>query len=147
MILLLDLNGTIALDGEIIEGVKERLEKLKKKFDIYILSADTFGTLEDIGKKLGVSYKKVDKLKYGSEGIAKLMILLELKKNNNYIVAIGNGKNDKYILEKADLGICVIGKEGANINAILSADVVVNNILDALDLLIYEKRLKATMRD
>ena len=36
MIILLDLNGTIATDGKIKEGVKERLSILKEKAEIYI---------------------------------------------------------------------------------------------------------------
>ncbi len=148
MIILLDLNGTIALDGKIIDGVKERLNILKEKHKIYILSADTFGTLKDIAKDLDVSYIKVDKEKYFSESIAKLIILKELKnKYNEKVIAIGNGKNDELMLKESDLGICVIGNEGAHIKTLLSSDVVVNNILDALDLIIKEKRLKATIRD
>ena len=79
MIVLLDLNGTIATDGKIKEGVKERLAILKEKAEIYILSADTFGTLNDIAKSLNVKGMKVDREKYGSEKIAKLKILEELK--------------------------------------------------------------------
>ena len=149
MIILLDLNGTIATDGKIKEGVKERLAILKEKAEIYILSADTFGTLNDIAKNLNVKGMKVDREKYGSEKIAKLKILEELKKlnPNKKIIAIGNGNNDELLLKNADLGICVIGDEGAWSKTILSSDIVVKDINDALDLLLNENRLKATIRD
>ena len=149
MIILLDLNGTIATDGKIKEGVKERLAILKEKAEIYILSADTFGTLNDIAKNLNVKGMKIDREKYGSEKIAKLKILEELKKQNpdKKIIAIGNGNNDELLLKNADLGICVIGDEGAWSKTILSSDVVVKDINDALDLLLNENRLKATIRD
>ena len=149
MIILLDLNGTIATDGKIKEGVKERLAILKEKAEIYILSADTFGTLNDIAKNLNVKGMKVDREKYGSEKIAKLKILEELKKLNpdKKIIAIGNGNNDELLLKNADLGICVIGDEGAWSKTILSSDIVVKDINDALDLLLNENRLKATIRD
>ena len=149
MIILLDLNGTIATDGKIKEGVKERLSILKEKAEIYILSADTFGTLNDIAKSLNVKGMKVDREKYGSEKIAKLKILEELKKLNpdKKIIAIGNGNNDELLLKNADLGICVIGDEGAWSKTILSSDIVVKDINDALDLLLNENRLKATIRD
>ncbi|ADC69126.1 Haloacid dehalogenase domain protein hydrolase [Methanocaldococcus sp. FS406-22] len=149
MIILLDLNGTIAADGKIKEGVKERLAILKEKAEIYILSADTFGTLNDIAKNLNVKGMKVDREKYGSEKIAKLKILEELKKLNpdKKIIAIGNGNNDELLLKNADLGICVIGDEGAWSKTILSSDIVVKDINDALDLLLNENRLKATSRD
>ena len=149
MIILLDLNGTIATDGKIKEGVKERLAILKEKAEIYILSADTFGTLNDIAKNLNVKGMKVDREKYGSEKIAKLKILEELKKLNpdKKIIAIGNGNNDELLLKNADLGICVIGDEGAWSKTVLSSDIVVKDINDALDLLLNENRLKATIRD
>ena len=148
MIILLDLNGTIAADGKIKEGVKERLAILKEKAEIYILSADTFGTLNDIANDLNVKGMKVDREKYGSEKIAKLKILEELKtlNPNKKIIAIGNGNNDELLLKNADLGICVIGDEGAWSGSILSAKVVVKKITDALDLLLKEKRLTATLR-
>ncbi len=149
MIILLDLNGTIATDGKIKEGVKERLSMLKEKAEIYILSADTFGTLDDIANDLNVKGMRVDKERYGSEKIAKLKILENLKKENpnKKIIAIGNGNNDELLLKNADLGICVIGDEGAWTKTLLSSDIVVKDIIDALDLLLKENRLKATSRD
>ena len=42
--LVLDYNGTIAKDGIISEGVKERLKKLSGIYEIYVLTADTHGT-------------------------------------------------------------------------------------------------------
>jgi P-type E1-E2 ATPase len=150
MIILLDLNGTIATDGKILDGVKERLKTLKEKgAKIYILSADTFGTLGEIAKELGVEGRKIDKTLYESEKKAKLMALLEFKKENpsTFVVAIGNGNNDGLMLKAADLGICVIGDEGAYTETLLNSDIVVKDINDALDLLIKEKRLKATIRE
>ncbi|XRO77450.1 HAD family hydrolase [Methanocaldococcus sp. 10A] len=149
MIILLDLNGTIATDGKIKEGVKERLNILREKAEIYILSADTFGTLNDIADDLNVKGIKVDRKKYGSEKLAKLKILEELKNQNpnKKIIAIGNGNNDELLLKNADLGICVIGDEGAWGKTILSSDIVVKDIIDALDLILKENRMKATIRD
>ena len=62
------------------------------------------------------------------------------------VVAIGNGANDAGMLEKAALGIFVIGPEGSAVETLLKADVVVQNIGAALELLIYSKRLIATLR-
>jgi soluble P-type ATPase len=41
--MVLDYNGTIAFDGDLIEGLKENLEALADKLQIHILTADTFG--------------------------------------------------------------------------------------------------------
>ncbi|ENN95582.1 haloacid dehalogenase [Methanocaldococcus villosus KIN24-T80] len=148
-IILLDLNGTIAVDGKIKEGVKDRLNKLKNKAKIFILSADTYGTLNNILNDLNVEGIRINKENHEKESLAKLKILKELKKKfpNEKIIAIGNGSNDELMLKYSDLGICVINEEGASVKAILSADVVVKDINDALDLILKENRLKATLRN
>jgi len=60
-------------------------------------------------------------------------------------VAIGNGLDDVLMMEEAGLGICVIGKEGASGETMGKADVVVTNILDALDFLLKPLRHQATL--
>ena len=42
---VLDYNGTIALDGELIPGVEDRLARLAAAVTIHILTADTHGTV------------------------------------------------------------------------------------------------------
>jgi soluble P-type ATPase len=49
------------------------------------------------------------------------------------------------MMEEAGLGICVIGKEGASAETMGKADVVVTNILDALDFLLKPLRHQATL--
>ena len=61
-------------------------------------------------------------------------------------VCIGNGRNDCLMIEAAALGIALVQREGAASAAILAADVVMSDILDALDLLISPLRLIATLR-
>ncbi len=61
-------------------------------------------------------------------------------------VAIGNGANDAAMLEAAALGIAVVGPEGAAASAVGNADVVCTSITDALDLLLDERALIATLR-
>lgn len=63
------------------------------------------------------------------------------------VVAIGNGSNDGLMLAKAALGIIVLGPEGAAVKALQQADVLVKDINDGLDLLLYPKRLVATLRE
>ncbi len=60
-------------------------------------------------------------------------------------VAIGNGVDDAAMMEEAGLGICVIGKEGASAETMGKADVVVTNILDALDFLLKPLRHRAAL--
>lgn len=140
--LLLDLNGTIALDGDLLEGVEERLVRLQALVDIWLVSADTFGSAAALGDKLGV---KVSVLPEGRESARKLEIVEKLGCDST--VCVGNGSNDVAMLEGAAIGICVIGGgEGASSSAIRASAVVVNTIDAALDLLLNKKRLVATLR-
>jgi soluble P-type ATPase len=58
-VLLLDVNGTLSDRGELIEGVATKLSTLRSTFEICLLSADTFGTLEEIARDLAVAYRRV----------------------------------------------------------------------------------------
>jgi soluble P-type ATPase len=61
-------------------------------------------------------------------------------------VCIGNGRNDRLMLEEAGLGIAVVQREGAAVPTVLAADVLAPDILAALDLLTHPLRLLATLR-
>ena len=62
------------------------------------------------------------------------------------VIAVGNGANDAAMLERAALGIAVIGPEGAAVKTLLFADVIAPDIHSALELLLFPKRLIATLR-
>jgi soluble P-type ATPase len=62
------------------------------------------------------------------------------------VVAVGNGRNDRLMLEAAALGIAVIGDEGLAADAMQACDIVVRHIADALALLEDPRRLIATLR-
>jgi soluble P-type ATPase len=140
--LLLDSNGTIALDGRIIDGVVPRIEELAGRLNIRILTADTLGTAAETFTGLPADLEVIDQ-GHGAE--RKRTVLRGLGAGK--CAAIGNGEIDRLLLGEAALGIAVIGPEGASPRTILAADVVTRNILDALDLLLTPKRLTATLRD
>jgi soluble P-type ATPase len=50
------------------------------------------------------------------------------------------------MLKSAKIGIAVCLNEGCSSDAITSADIMVKSPIDAFDLLLYPKRLKATLR-
>ena len=139
--MVLDFNGTIALDGSLLPGVLERLNALAGVLDIYILTADTFGTVlsacSSVKGKVAVLKERL-----GTE--EKLNFVAGLGARET--VAIGNGANDTLMLEGAALGIAVAGPEGASARALMAADVVVKDINDGLDLFLNSKRLVATLR-
>ena len=139
--LILDLNGTISLDGRIIRGVKEKLEKLSKKLDITVVTADTN---RNAARLLGDLPVTIYTIKKTQENDQKLGVVLE--KGKNRTVCIGNGRNDVSMLKESAIGICVVGREGASPEAMVLSNLVVPTINDALDLLLKTHRLRATLR-
>ena len=140
-VLVLDYNGTLALDGQMFESVRESISRLSPFLEIHILTSDTFGTVEQQCTGLPVQVKSLESTDHTQE---KADYLLQF--GSREIVAIGNGANDQLMLEHATLGIAVIGFEGASIQTLQSADLVVNNIEDGFGLLLVTHRLKATLR-
>ena len=139
--LVLDLNGTIALDGELIPGLPQRVAELSQHLDIHLVSADTRGTATLTAQQLGVSLARVEP---GKEPEQKGQFVWSLGPNG--VVAIGNGANDAQMLGAAALGLAVLGMEGLALEALHGADVIVPHIMAAMDLLLDSPRLVATLR-
>ena len=138
--LVLDYNGTIAEDGEIIEAIRPRLEALKDKLEICVITADTHGTATRKCEGLPLEVKVFPTTEVGK------IKAEEVRRLSGGVVCIGNGFNDIQMSDAADLAFCVMGKEGC-CGALLShCDVIVTSIEDALDLLIHTDRLRATLR-
>lgn len=136
--LLADVNGTLADRGALIEGVAERLERLRGVLELRLLSADTFGTLDAIAARLGAPAERV------ATGEDKLAVVRALGAER--CVALGNGANDLPMVREAALGIAVVGPEGASGATIAAADLVCGSIVDALDLLADRRALAASLR-
>jgi P-type E1-E2 ATPase len=139
--LVLDVNGTIAKDGKLIEGVGELLAELRSRLDIHLITADTFGTQEILDRSLKLNAVRIS---MQNQVKAKLDYIEEL--GTDKVVAIGNGANDAAMIEHAALGIAIIGPEGSAITSLLRADIAVSDIRTALELLLHPKRLIATLR-
>jgi len=139
--LVLDLNGTMAVDGEVTEGVEEKLKMLSKLLSISVVTADTHGSAWRFDESLKIKAQRIEE---GKEDVQKLTLVQQLGRENT--VSIGNGSNDALMLKEAALGICVLGKEGTSIDALMNCDVVVSNINIALELLLHPDRLVATLR-
>ncbi len=139
--LVLDYNGTLALDGKLLPGAREVLIALAADLTIHILTADTFGlaATQLAGLPIELTILSPD-----SQTDAKLAFIENLGAKN--VVAIGNGRNDRKMLKAAALGIVVIQKEGAAIEALTSAHIAATSVWDASELLRHPKRLVATLR-
>ena len=139
--IVLDFNGTMACDGNLIPGVEERLNLLAEKLDVHIITADTFGfcrtscrgingCVSILSSEIGAPEKKKYVEALGAESV----------------VAVGNGSNDTLMLSRSALGITIMGPEGTSAKAIQAADVIARDINTALDMLLSPKRLIATLR-
>jgi len=139
--LVLDLNGTIALDGKIIGGVKERLITLSKDLTIIVVTADTNKNANKLLKGLPVTVCTIEESRE-SEQKARLV----REKGEEVTVCVGNGSNDVSMLRESVIGICIVGQEGASSEAMMAADLVVPSINDALELFLKPHRMKASLR-
>ncbi len=136
--LVFDVNGTLAVDGILLEGVIERITALRAHLNIHLLTADTHGRQDVIDATLGLEAQRI------GTSAGKLRYVLDLGADR--VVAIGNGANDVGMLRAAALGIAVLGPEGTAADAIDAADIVVPGIITALELLLNPRRIVATLR-
>lgn len=139
--LVLDFNGTLALDGRLLVGVEARLQDLASRLRIHVLTADTFGRAKI---ELGNARCELVVLRPGDEHRQKADYLDRL--GADACAAIGNGRNDREMLARAALAIAVLGAEGLASEALAAADIVVPDPVSALDLLLHPQRIAATLR-
>lgn len=136
---ILDLNGTLSVNGQVPDGVRERLDKLKALgFKIYLFSGDQRGTAAGIAINLGIELQKATTL----EEKAALTNKLDLK----HTVAIGNARIDIGTFKPVKLRIGTLQAEGIHVEILKHIDVLTPSINDALDLLLNPDSLCATMR-
>lgn len=139
--LVCDVNGTLALDGQLLERMPRLLTNLRDRLTLHLLTADTRGQQHLIDQQLNI---KAVRVLSGNEAEQKAQYIHDL--GAEYVVAIGQGANDAAMLQAAALGVCVLSIEGAAIDTLLAADLVVPDIYAALDLLDKPLRLISTLR-
>jgi soluble P-type ATPase len=138
--LVLDFNGTIALDGLILPHVREKLIELDKLLKIHVLTADSNGSAARECEELPVELHVIGK---DNQREAKCSFV---RKIAPCVAVLGNGVNDELMFREADLSIAVIGKEGCATAALMASKIVVTDVIDGLNLLIMHHRLIPTLR-
>jgi P-type E1-E2 ATPase len=138
---VLDMNGTVALDGTLIEGVGDRIGRLARSLHVVVVTADTHGGASRLGEQLDI---EIVVLEHGGEAEQKADYVRGLGPERT--ITIGNGSNDALMLAESAVGICVVGIEGASTSAVAAADILATDILHALDLVLNPRRLVATLR-
>ena len=139
--LVLDVNGTLAVDGQLLPGVADLLSTLRDHLTIHLLTADTHGKQAEIDQVLGL---KAIRVKSGKEAAQKAAFVKEI--GPEHAAAIGQGANDSFMLAEARIGICILSKEGTAVDTLLSADLAVPDTETALNLFLFPKRLIASLR-
>jgi P-type E1-E2 ATPase len=139
--LVCDVNGTLAVDGKLLDGVAERLANLRDQLTIHLVTADTHGRQNEIDQKLNLSAVR---LQPGGEAEQKAAYVNKLGAKK--VIAIGQGANDALMLQTAALGICILSQEGTAVAALQAADLVTADLFSAFDLIENPTRIVATLR-
>jgi len=139
--LVSDFTGTLSVNGQLIQKVDARLNKLAEFMKIHILTADTFGKAQAELKGINC---EINILTGENHDVQKEEFVAKLGADS--VVAFGNGNNDRRMLKAARIGIAVSEGEGCAVDAIVAANIHVRSAVDGLDLLLNTKRLKATLR-
>jgi P-type E1-E2 ATPase len=139
--LVCDVNGTLAVDGQLQEGIARAINLLRDRLDVHLITADTHGRQAEIDRQLSLT---AERLQPGNEAEQKEAFICRLGAER--VVAVGQGANDAAMLKAAGLGICILSKEGTATGTMLASDLLVPDILTALELLDKPVRIVATLR-
>lgn len=139
--IVLDVNGTLAVDGKLIEGVAQALSSVQKNLQIHLVTADTHGQQAEIDRQLDM---QAERLTRGNEPEQKAAYVRKLGAGS--VAAIGQGANDAGMLSAAAVGIAVMSVEGLAVETLQSADLLMPDILSALALFENPMRMAASLR-
>ncbi|EAT14287.1 HAD family hydrolase [Desulfuromonas acetoxidans] len=139
--LVLDYNGTLACDGQLISELIPPLRQLADNLTLHVITADTHGSA---AQQLAAVSARLEVLEPNNQDVGKQRFIHQLGHDN--CAAIGNGYNDHLMLRDAALGLAVIGPEAAATIALNAADTVCLSCYEALELLLRPTRLIATLR-
>jgi P-type E1-E2 ATPase len=139
--LVSDVNGTLALDGQLHEGLARTLRSLQDRLQLHMLTADTHGRQAVIDQQIGLQAVRISP---GNEAQQKAEYVQRLGAER--VVALGQGANDAGMLKAAGLGVCILSREGTAVQTMLSADILVPDIQTALELLEKPLRIVASLR-
>ena len=137
-----DYNGTVAIDGKLIEGISNSINELSNSFNFYVITADTYVTVK---KELENTKCEVIVIPKSQQDINKLDFVKNL--GSQYTLSVGNGRNDKLMLKETILGIAILQDEGLCTQTLLNSDILVKSIFDVFAFLKDSNRLIATLRN
>lgn len=137
--IVFDLNGVLTIQGEIVPGVKERVEQLNQMgIKTVFITGNRRGTADDVSAALGMEFK------VGKTAAEKEQLFLEF--DTATTAAIGNTRIDIGMLKHAAISVATIQSEGIHTGLIAHADILVPSVLDAMDLFIDPDSLGSAMK-
>ncbi|BCY18159.1 MAG: ATPase P [Chloroflexi bacterium] len=139
--LVLDVNGTLALDGKLLDGIPRAIASISNRLDVHLITADTHGHQDQIDRLLNLTAVR---LTPGNEATQKAEYIRSL--GGHHCAAIGQGANDALMLSEAFLGIAIISPEGLCTETLKASRVVMPDIYSAFNFLENPLRIVATLR-
>lgn len=139
--IVFDYNGTIAVNGIIPPSIKEKLLILCKMANVYVLTADTYGSAAKECQGLDIVLKTFPS---DNAGDYKAKVVNELGRDKT--MCFGNGYNDIKMFEIAALSVAVLEKEGMCSALMKESHIMVKSIEDGINLLLNPNALIATLR-
>ncbi len=138
---IFDYNGTLAKDGKLKDSTKKLLKKLCENFRVYVITADTFGSVQKELKDFNLDIKILHSTDHTKE---KESFIKSFKDGDT--ISFGNGNNDALMLKASSISIAIIGDEGCSKEALLNSTLVCKEIDGAINLMLNPRRLIATLR-
>jgi soluble P-type ATPase len=139
--LVSDVNGTLAIDGQLLAGLDRKIIALRDRLTVHLLTADTHGRQTSIDTQLNLQAVRVIP---GNEAGQKADYVRGLGADS--VIALGQGANDAEMLKAAGLGICILSPEGTAVEAMLAADLLLPDVFSALELFEKPLRIVADLR-
>ncbi|MDW5300641.1 MAG: HAD hydrolase family protein [Sedimentibacter sp.] len=136
-----DFNGTIAVNGKISSSTRDKIALLCDMANVYVLTADTYGSAAKECEGLNLKLKTFPK---DNAADFKAKIVDELGRDKT--ICFGNGYNDIKMFEIASLSVAVLEKEGMCTALLKESDILVKSIEDGINLLLNTSALIATLR-
>lgn len=140
--LILDFNGTLALDGQLIEGVDHLIQQLATHLKLLIVTADTHGSVEKVCRHLPVELYRfpTDRANQAKRDLVKDL-------GPSHCACVGNGWNDVAMMKIAALAVGVLEEEGLCAAVVSEADLFTRSIHSALELFLHPDRIRASLRN
>jgi soluble P-type ATPase len=137
--IILDLNGTLSVNGVIPKGVESKLRELSKVgIKVVLFTGDQRGTAADLCKGIGIDFIKCKNSQEKADAMSSY--------DKDKTAAIGNARIDIGTFKNAVISVATLQAEGIHTGIIEHVDIIVPSIEDALALFLDKDIFSATMR-